>query len=70
MATQTDWTNAYVRKAYDRINFVVPKGRRAELNAKLKADGKTLGGYLNTVLREYLGLSESEWGLSPKEPPR
>ena len=31
---------------YDRINLVVPKGRRDELRAKAEAAGKSLNSYL------------------------
>lgn len=68
MSKQTDWNNNFMRRAYDRIDIVVPKGRKAELNERLKAEGKTLSGFLNTVLREYLGVSEADWGITQKPP--
>ena len=68
MSKQTEWNNSFMAKAYDRIGIVVPKGRKAEITARLKEEGKTLGGYLNTVLREYLGVTEDEWGMTQKPP--
>ena len=68
MTKQTMWNNAYIAKAYDRIGIVIPKGRKDDLNAKMKAEGKTINGYLNTALREYLGVSEEEWGITQKPP--
>ena len=38
---------------YDRINLVVPKGRRDELRAQAEAAGKSLNSYL-------IGLIEGE----------
>ena len=68
MNKQTQWTKAYINKAYDRVDFYIPKGRKAELNERLRAEGKTLSGFLNTVLREYLGVSEADWGITQKPP--
>ena len=68
MSKQTDWNNDFMRRTYDRIGFVVPKGRKAQLDERLKAEGKTLSGFLNTVLREYLGVSDANWGITQKTP--
>ena len=38
--------NKYMSENYDRINLVVPKGRRDELRAKAEAAGKSLNSYL------------------------
>ena len=38
--------NKYMSEKYDRINLVVPKGRRDELRAKADAAGKSLNAYL------------------------
>ena len=45
--------NKYMAEKYDRINLVVPKGRREELRAKADASGKSLNSYL-------VGLIEGE----------
>ena len=45
--------NKYMSEKYDRINLVVPKGRRDELRAKAEAAGKSLNSYL-------VGLIEGE----------
>ena len=38
--------NKYMAEKYDRINLVVPKGRREELRTKAEAAGKSLNAYL------------------------
>ena len=38
--------NKYMSEKYDRINLVVPKGRRDELRAKAEAEGKSLNAYI------------------------
>lgn len=45
--------NKYMSENYDRINLVVPKGRRDKLRAKAEAAGKSLNSYL-------IGLIEGE----------
>ena len=45
--------NKYMAEKYDRINLVVPKGRRDELRAQAEAAGKSLNAYL-------IGLIEGE----------
>ena len=45
--------NKYMAENYDRINLVVPKGRRDELRAQAEAAGKSLNAYL-------IGLIEGE----------
>ena len=51
----------YREKAYESINFDVPKGRKAELDAHLKAQGLTVSGFLNQCIREELGIPKEEW---------
>ena len=38
--------NKYMAENYDRINLVVPKGRREELRAQAKSEGKSLNAYV------------------------
>ena len=45
--------NKYMAENYDRINLVVPKGRRDELRAQAAAADKSLNSYL-------IGLIEGE----------
>ena len=43
--------NKYMAEKYDRINLVVPKGRREELRAKADAAGKSLNSYLVGLIK-------------------
>ena len=38
--------NRYNAKAYDRLNVVVPKGRKAELQAHAESRGESLNGFI------------------------
>ncbi len=46
----------YNAKTYDRINIAVPKGRKAELQALAKAQGKSVNGLLNDLIDQVLDL--------------
>ena len=51
----------YREKAYESINFDVPKGRKAELAARLKVKGITVSAFLNQCIREELEIPPEEW---------
>jgi hypothetical protein len=43
--------NDHTNKIYDRLNFTVPAGRKADIEAAAKSAGKTLNAFLrDTVL--------------------
>lgn len=53
--------NRYNAKVYDRIQIVVPKGRKAAIEAHAKSKGESVNGLVNALLREDMGLTEDEW---------
>ncbi|HIQ82287.1 MAG TPA: hypothetical protein IAA52_04215 [Candidatus Pullichristensenella stercorigallinarum] len=53
--------NKYIKKNYDSLRIVVPKGRKAEIEAYARAAGESVNGLVNALLRERLGQSEEEW---------
>lgn len=53
--------NRYNAKAYDRIQLVVPKGRKEAVEAHARAKGESVNGLVNELLRGDMGLSEAEW---------
>ena len=53
--------NKYIKKNYDSLRIVVPKGRKAEIEAYARAAGESVNGLVNALLREKLGQSEDEW---------
>ena len=55
------WNDENQAKRYDRIQLVVPKGRKADIEAHAKTMGESVNGLLNTYMREALGMSEVEW---------
>ncbi len=44
--------NKYIAKAYDRINLIVPKGKKAEMQAHAEANGESLNGFINRAIDE------------------
>lgn len=44
--------NRYNAKAYDRLNVVVPKGRKAELQAHAERRGESLNGFIVRAVDE------------------
>ena len=55
------WNNENQAKRYDRIQLVVPKGRKNEIDEYAKAQGESVNGLMNTLLREAIGMSEENW---------
>ena len=55
------WNDENQTKRYDRIQLVVPKGRKNDIDEFAKAQGESVNGLMNTLLREAMGMSEKEW---------
>ena len=60
-------TNKYNAANYDSLRIVVPKGRKTTVEAYAKAQGESVNGLVNALLREKLNLSEEEWKRSVEE---
>ena len=53
----------YNEKSYDRIGIMVPKGRKADVEAHVESVGaRSVNGLVNDLLRGELGMTEKEWG--------
>ena len=44
------WNKANLKERYDRIQLVVPKGRKAEIEAAARAAGQSVNGWLNGLI--------------------
>ena len=51
--------NKYNDKNYDRVNLVMPKGRKAELQAHTAGRGESLNGFVNRAINETVGRDKS-----------
>lgn len=65
--TSSTVKNRYNAKTYDRVQIVVPKGRKAAIEAHAKQKGESVNGLVNALLRADMGLSADEWKQPPEE---
>lgn len=59
--------NRYAAKAYDRVILIVPKGRKADIEARASALGGSINGYICGLIRGDLGLSDTDWKAESPE---
>ena len=53
--------NRYAAKAYDSLRIIVPKGRKATVEAFAREQGDSVNGLVNGLLRDKMGLTEAAW---------
>lgn len=58
---RTRANNKWNAKAYDRLNIVIPKGKKTIIEDHAKSKGETVNGLVNNLLRADLGMTEEEW---------
>lgn len=49
--------NRYNNKTYDRITIVIPKGRKADLQAAAASVGESVNSYITKALLDRLGIA-------------
>ena len=54
----TQYKNRYNSTNYDSLRIVVPKGRKATIQAAAEAEGESINGYTNKALLARMGLAE------------
>ena len=59
--SQQKAVNKYMKTNYDRLNIMLPKGRKRTVEAYAKARGESINNLVNILLRNELGISEAEW---------
>ena len=52
--------NRYMKKAYDRLNVLVPKGRRDEIKAAASAAGESMNQYIVTAIDQRMDRDKKE----------
>ena len=55
------WNDANMNVKYDHLHVVIPKGRKADVEARAVTAGASLNGYINDLLRGDAGMTEEEW---------
>ena len=61
------WNDENMAKKYDRIQLVVPKGRKEEIEVFAKERGESVNGLMNMLLRDVMQKTEEEWKHSIEE---
>ena len=46
------WNDANLSERYDRIQFVVPKGKQENITAFAESKGESLNGFVNRLIDE------------------
>ena len=70
MSKLTEYKNNYIAANYDRINLTVPKGMKAQIEERAKAEGKSTNGFICGLLKQVLSgavLAESTAESAPKK---
>ena len=65
--TRSEINNAYAKKAYDSLRIIIPKGRKASVEAHAKSKGESVNGLVNSLLRKDMALTEAQWKQPPQE---
>lgn len=52
--------NRYMQKAYDRLNVLVPKGRRDEIKAAASTAGESMNQYIVTAINQRMERDKQE----------
>lgn len=66
-AQKTAYQNEYIKRAYDRINLTVPKGRKAEIETAAKEQGESVNGFINRLIDTELSRRDEAQGGSIKK---
>ena len=64
---RTKANRKYNEKAYDRLAITIPKGKKSIVEEYAKANGESVNGLVNSLLRAAVGLSEEEWKQNEEE---
>ena len=55
------WNDAHMKERYDRVQIVLPAGRKQMVEDYAKQTGESVSGLINRLLRESMSISEDEW---------
>ena len=50
----------YKKKAYDRLEIIVPKGKKANLQAYAETRGESLNGFVNRAINETIARDSGD----------
>lgn len=47
---KAEWQNNYIRRAYDRVNLILPKGQKDTIKAAASHAGKSVNQYIQDAI--------------------
>ena len=56
-----EYKNKYNSEMYDRLNIMVPKGRRKDIRIRAESKGMTINSLVNSLLQDDLGMTDDQW---------
>ena len=65
--TSSKVKNRYNKKVYDDLRIVVPKGRKADIEAHAASMGESVNGLVNRLLRLDMSMTEEAWKAKAAE---
>lgn len=68
MNKQTEWTQNYIKKAYDRITLAIPKGGREAIAERAKSKGMSVRTYICGLILADMGRPTDEWTKRERKP--
>ena len=57
----TDYKRERNAALYDRLNIVIPKGRKQAVEAYAQENDLSVNGLVNALLRDALGMTDGQW---------
>ena len=60
--------NKYRDKTYDRLETIIPKGKKATLQAHAESKGESLNGFVNRAIDETMARDSAPWRTAPLSP--
>ena len=60
------WNDAHLKERYDRINIVVPKGKKEKIQSEAKKGNESISGYINRAIDLLMDI-EGSYGISAEE---
>ena len=60
--TSVKAVNKYIKKAYDRINFVMPKGTKEDIAAAAEVEGVSSSEWIRNAIEEKFTREEEQTG--------
>ena len=60
MAGKTEYKNKWVAERCDRVNLVLPKGRKAEIQIAAEAERESLNGFITAAINDRMSAFDAE----------